>query len=81
LGVERANAGDPGDGTAFRLQHDFGDHEPKQVVFHGFEQEISGPGVHNLTNLLIKNYNLHQGKKQKKLNMKQEVKKWWKQAQ
>lgn len=46
LGVERANAGDPGDGTAVRLQHDFGDHEPWQVVFHGFEQEISGPGVH-----------------------------------
>jgi len=35
----------------------------------------------NLTNLLIKNYNFYQGEKPKKLNMKQEVKKWWKHAQ
>jgi len=34
----------------------------------------------NLTNHLIKKYNLHRGKS-KKLNMKQEVKKGWKHAQ
>jgi hypothetical protein len=34
----------------------------------------------NLTNLLVKNYNLHGGKSQKKQNMKQEVKKWLKHA-